>query len=130
MNAGDGQRSRPRILVVEDDRVVREVVVRCLRDRFEVHEAMHGLEALGHIAADHGYVAILCDVEMPYMSGLELLEDLRTAAPALAERFIFITGGPRSDEGAMALDAAGVHVLRKPFSRAELYAAVRDVSSD
>jgi len=72
---------------------------------------------------------VLCDVAMPGMSGPELHERVGGFAPALATRFVFLTGGATTPALAARLAAAGVPQLLKPFAREELLAAVWAVAS-
>jgi CheY-like chemotaxis protein/anti-sigma regulatory factor (Ser/Thr protein kinase) len=71
-----------RLLVVEDDEVDRELVTRCLEDfpDLELRFAPHAEAALGAMT-DGGVDAVLTDLRMPGMSGLELVERLRDEHP-------------------------------------------------
>lgn len=63
---------------------------------------------------------ILCDLQLPSGLGTELLAWLRHQHPALARRFVLMTGGALSGEAREALTNSGVPVLEKPFSRSDL----------
>jgi len=116
------------ILVVDDDRDVRELVCRMLeQDGYRVVPANGGFEALQQLASLSPDL-IITDVVMPDMDGFEVLLKLRHLAPkALA---LVISGGGRVApdvylETARKLGARAV--LRKPFTRAEILDAVHAV---
>ena len=113
------------LLVVEDDPGVRAIERRLLE--FAGHlvlEAEEGEAALDLVRAYTGPIhLVLCDVVLPGRSGREVVEALRRLRPGLPA--LFVSGhGP---DMAVRLGApAGAPFLQKPFSAAELHAAVRD----
>ena len=109
-----------RVLVVDDEPMTIKMIGRALRDVCVVETATDGAAALERLRAGARYALVLCDVMMPRMTGLDLLQILRRDAPAQAERFVFVTGGARTMDDARRVEAAGVPTLLKPFSRAEL----------
>ena len=80
---------RERILVVEDDRAVQELVTLCLSDAFDVTQAATGAEAL-NIVRQESVAAVVLDYRLPDRSGLEVLSELRSAQPELP--VIMMTG--------------------------------------
>lgn len=68
---------RGRILVVDDEEINRLILANLFEEHFEVEEAADGQEALDAILADpNGYVAVLLDVMMPRVDGIEVLRRL------------------------------------------------------
>ena len=63
--------------------------------------------------------AVLCDVVMPDLTGLQVYEHVRERNPVLARRFLFISGGALGDL-APEVNSSGVPLLYKPFSLREL----------
>ena len=61
---------------------------------------------------------------MPEMTGIELYRRAIAEAPALASRFVFLTGGVFTDEARAFVDEPGRRCLTKPVERAELLAAI------
>lgn len=108
-----------KILVVDDEPVVRELTVEILRRSGYapqgVPSARHALELLDRESFD----LVVSDVVMPEMTGVEFLYELRLRQPDLP--VILMTGGTKEPERttkAVQLGAAGL--LYKPFSHAEL----------
>lgn len=113
-----------RLLVVDDDAAVRVALGRLLGLTHEVTTATGYVDALAQLSAAT-FDAVLCDVVMPDGSGLKLLQETRTLHPALAKRFVLMTGGAVSRAEALALEATGVEVIAKPFDIQRLEAALQ-----
>lgn len=111
------------ILVVDDEPGVRAVLLRVLaKEGYEVRVAANGREALELIRAGPLPDAIILDYLMPEMTGYELLGELRKDAVWAAIPVIGLSG-VGADPGASGVAAT----LAKPFSMAEVRAAVSDV---
>ncbi len=117
-------RGTERLLLVEDERAVREVAERTLRALgYVVTTAGDGEEAMGILHAAHGnFALVVTDVRMPKCGGIELAERLHAPWPHL--RVIFMSGHSEAllAQGAMR---AGIVVLPKPFTASELAVCVR-----
>jgi two-component system, cell cycle sensor histidine kinase and response regulator CckA len=113
-----------RVLVVEDDPLVREVVHRILADaRFEVESPADPLRALEALRDDGRAPDLLvADVRMPGISGPQLAARLRTVRPDLP--VLFISGYAGRELPSRWLDQAATMFLRKPFTPVELLGAV------
>ena len=113
-----------RILVVDDSRTMRMLVIRTLRQAgygdYEMAEAGDGLEALEVIGTSQVDV-VLCDWNMPRMSGIELLTTLRAAGDR--RLFGFITSEGTPEMRAIAEAAGAAFVIAKPFT-AETFQSV------
>lgn len=111
-----------RLLVVEDDAMVRDVVVRSARKRgLEVDEADGGGPAMT-LLASNDYDVVITDLKMPGISGLEIVEHIRDGHPETA--LIVITGF--ADDGVdERVSEAGALLLRKPFDMEGLLEALR-----
>jgi CheY-like chemotaxis protein len=112
------------VLVVEDDAIVRRVIVRGLRRLgYRVLEASNGAEAIA-LATQHGAVDIVVtDVVMPVMSGHDFAERLRAVQPEVA--VLFVSGYTASTILHHGVLDAGVEFLAKPFSTSVLHARIR-----
>lgn len=107
----------PKILVVDDDPEVREILAETLAEfGYGVIQAGSGEEALPMLGTRDGVNLIITDVRMPGMSGLELIEQARARSPSL--RVILISGY-------FLPQPIAVRFLKKPFHMHELASAVR-----
>jgi CheY-like chemotaxis protein len=114
---------RAQVLVVDDEPLVGTMLRRTLaaHDVTIVHDARAALE---RITAGDRYDVILADLLMPEMSGMELYETATSLNPALARRFVFLTGGAFTADVREFLDGHGVEWFEKPFDVPALRAAV------
>jgi two-component system chemotaxis response regulator CheY len=117
-----------RILVVDDSPTIRQQVSLALRQAgFEVQEAVDGVDALTQLATPAA--AMICDVNMPRMNGLELLEKLRAdnRCPTMPILMLTTEGEPALVERAKKAGAKGWIV--KPFKADLLVAAVKRLAA-
>jgi len=113
-----------RILVVDDDRTVADVVTRYLRrEGFEVEIQTEGPAALKRALASPPDLVVL-DLMLPGMGGLEVFERLRAAAPVPV---IFLTARGAEEDRVTGLELGADDYLAKPFSPRELTARVKSV---
>ena len=112
-----------RILVVDDDRPVRESLRRSLSfNGYDVELACDGLEALQAVA-DQRPDAMVLDVMMPRMDGLETCRRLRAAGDDLP--VLMLTAREMVSDRVAGLDAGADDYLAKPFALEELLARLR-----
>ncbi|MFZ2511361.1 MAG: response regulator transcription factor [Gordonia sp. (in: high G+C Gram-positive bacteria)] len=115
-----------RILVVDDDRAVRESLRRSLTfNGYTVDTAGDGLEALEKIVADRPEMLVL-DVMMPRLDGLEVCRRLRSAGDDIP--ILVLTARDSVSERVSGLDAGADDYLPKPFAMEELLARLRALS--
>jgi DNA-binding response OmpR family regulator len=113
-----------RVLVVEDDPTVREVVVRYLRrEGLTVEAVADGLDALAAAAVAWPDLVVL-DLMLPGLDGTEVCRRLRAAAPVAV---IMLTARGDEDDRVMGLDLGADDYIGKPFSPRELTARVKAV---
>lgn len=117
---------QPRVLVVDDDPQVAIAIRRALEE-FQVTFAQSATGALGRIQAGGDFQAVLCDVRMPGLSGIDFHAELLREAPALARRVVFVSGAG-SPELEEYVRREHVPWVAKPFTRAELRAALDAVT--
>jgi CheY-like chemotaxis protein len=75
----------------------------------------------------HRYGAILLDVRMPDMSGLEVFQRIKEIAGSIASRVVFLTGDLMADETRALLEQTGAPALAKPFQSQDLLQAIEGV---
>ncbi|HEX3928238.1 MAG TPA: response regulator [Gemmatimonadales bacterium] len=103
-----------RVLIVDDDRGVRRVLRKLFeRNGYIAVEAESGGEALAVIRGEQPPDAIVCDVMMPGMSGLEFYERLADEAPSLGRRTVFLSGSSSVAAVHHAIERLGVPLLAK-----------------
>ena len=108
------------ILLVEDDPDIRELVAyKLTRGGFEVVEAADGLGAL-QAARDRPPHAVILDMGLPRLSGIDVCRELRAAPATAAVPIIMLTGAVRLQELEQAYAAGASDYLVKPFSPREL----------
>lgn len=119
-----------RVLLAEDEPNIAELLRFLLgRAGFDVETRVDGETALAAALADPPAVAIL-DVMLPGIDGLEVLRRIRADPRGQALRTIVLTAkGQRADRRA-AIDAGADLFITKPFSNAELIAAVRRLAGE
>ncbi len=119
-----GMPSPHQILIIDDEKEIR-LLGRCglAAEGLQCDEAAGGLEALQAATEKHYDLAIL-DIDMPGMSGLEVLKHLRKVPPAPNFKIIMCSGRASSDEMAQLLMAGADDYLTKPFSLIQLQARV------
>ena len=94
----------PRILIVDDSRVVRVSLIRHLKGAYEVREEGDGEAAWQSLVVDHSIQAVISDIQMPKLSGFQLLERVRTSKLRRLQQlpFILVSGEETGDERAKA----------------------------
>lgn len=112
-----------RILLVEDERKVASFIARALRENtYAVDVAETGQKAL-ELAADVSYDAVLLDVRLPGLSGIEVCRELRQRG--IESPILMLTARGLVEQRVEGLDAGADDYLTKPFVLAELLARVR-----
>ncbi len=107
---------KPKILVVDDDYIIREFCSEFLmQNGFVVDVASDGAEAIEKMK-NHLYDLVISDINMPGVNGIELYGHIGRQYPFLKDRFLFITGNFTPDaETQKMFVAMGEKLLRKPF---------------
>ena len=111
------------MLLVDDDRALRDAVARALRlEGYDVVMASDGHEALRQLAHERSDVVVL-DVAMPTVSGLDVCRRMRSAGDQTA--VLMLTARDQVGDRVAGLDAGADDYLVKPFALDELLARVR-----
>lgn len=115
------------ILVVDDDPLVLRATTRLLQHHHRIEATTRAAEALRRLRDGETFDVILCDLQMPEMTGMSLYETVLEFAPHMADRMVFFTGGAFT-ERACAFVAANKHrTVDKPFDRATLLSVIGEV---
>lgn len=122
--SADGRRPAA-ILVVDDSKAVRLLLARILRAKgFKVTEAANGQEALTSCVVEQPDLMLL-DIDMPVMSGLEVLAQLKADPDEYPMPILMLTARTTGTDVARALELGAQDYLKKPCSPEELIARVR-----
>ena len=103
------------VLVVEDDLSMAWLLENILNDKYEVVIKSNGLEALSWLSGQHPPDLIICDVKMPVIDGLELLEHLSDSALFKNIPVIMLSGFDDPATRKRCLDMGAFTYLAKPF---------------
>jgi two-component system response regulator QseB len=112
----------PRLLYVEDEADIAEILVEVLGDEYDIDHAASGEDAL-RLALGRRYDVLVVDRRLPGISGVELVEAIRTAR--IATPALMLTALGAVDDRVSGLDAGADDYLVKPFDFAELRARLR-----
>ena len=116
------------ILVVDDSKVMREMIVACLRGLHDANftHAASGIEAIERLSLGALYLVYL-DLNMPDISGFEVVEFIR-GQDALRELPVIVVT-TRGDDGSRtrALAAGATRFMTKPFDPDDILREVRDI---
>jgi len=115
-----------RILVVEDESAIRRVLVKILSeesDSYQVEEAEDGLRGMEAIK-NKEYDLVLCDIKMPKMDGVEVLEAARKIKPEIP--FIMISGHGDLDTAVNTMRLGAFDYISKPPDLNRLLTTVRN----
>jgi PAS domain S-box-containing protein len=115
-----------RVLVIEDEPPIRELLARMLERRDFVVAGAGSCAEARTVSAGQTFDLVLCDIWLPDGSGVECLRHLRRAQPAISRRFVFVTGDARA-LGGIDAEFATAPVLTKPFTASDLDRVLGDV---
>jgi two-component system cell cycle response regulator len=126
--ATPGHAPLPRIMVVDDSKVVRNAAQKMLAREFDVVTAEDGEEAWQLLEVDAAIRVVLTDLTMPNLNGYELLRKIRTAAnPELQSVPVIVVTGAEDSEAARVrvLELGATDFVTKPFTTIDLLARAR-----
>jgi two-component system response regulator MprA len=113
-----------KILVVDDERAVRESLRRALElEGYEIDLAEDGRQALDRLGSDAQPYAVILDVLMPGVDGLEVCRTMRRSGSTLP--VLMLTARTQVEDRVEGLDAGADDYLTKPFALEELLARIR-----
>ena len=119
-----------RILLAEDEEVLRMLVVDTLEDEdYIVDEAADGGEAMD-LLQNHSYDLVILDYMMPVFTGLEVIEKIRHAETKERTKILMLSAKNQSDEQKQILQAGADYFMAKPFSPMKLLELVEDILND
>lgn len=108
-----------RVLVIDDESEILNLVSAALDKTGATIMTLQDSTHLAPVLKENSFDAVLCDLKMPGHDGLSVLRTLREYYPALAHRFLLMTGN-LADADRAAIELEGVPILPKPFTLARL----------
>jgi len=108
-----------KVLVVEDSRLIHKMYEVMLRPCLLIaaHDGREGLERLGE---NPDVDVIILDINMPHMTGLEFLGQVKASAASASIPVIIVSTEGKEEDVARGLQAGAVAYLKKPFQREDL----------
>ncbi len=117
----DGRRLS--IVIIEDETALLQPLRRMLADNYDVLTFSDSRDGMRCLVEREPPDVIICDINMPDVTGRELYRQVTNERPFLAQRFVFLTGGD-SDELAALMAEAPCRILEKPVHRKDLVAVI------
>ena len=115
-----------KILIIEDEEPIRRVLVRILNEEdsnFKIHEASDGKKGLESISKEN-FDLVLCDIKMPEIDGIELLQRTRKKNSSLP--FIMLTGHGNVETAVESMKLGAYDFISKPPDLNRLITSVRN----
>jgi signal transduction histidine kinase len=112
---------QPRVLIIDDDEIVSKSIKRCLAKGYHVTCLTDATKALEVIKAGERFDAILCDLMMYIMTGMEFCKNLEILNPEQATKLIFMTGGTQEFP-----EIKNYRQIPKPFSIQKLISLINE----
>ena len=125
----DGAKAKT-ILVVEDDRTVREMLERALKVTYAVVTAKDGLEAAELLGKIPQPSLLVCDVMMPNVDGFSLVRLIRNKPELKHLPVLFLSAKAAPSAQVEGISLGAKHYMTKPFSVKELVAKVARIVGD
>ena len=118
---------RGRLLLIDDEPAIANLIQRSLQRSWDVTCFLSAVPALD-ILATREFDAIVCDLMMPVMDGMQFADELARRHPALRLRTLFLTGGAATASAEAFLARPDVRSMSKPLSMRDLDSALRDLA--
>lgn len=119
MGAHPGRQDDPRILVIEDEAALRELVIQIMQRLGYAADTVGDGRGAIDLIGQHDYAVILCDLRMPGMDGPSFYRELQRTRPDLASRVVFMSAHANLDEFIPFIKDVRTPVLSKPFNMDE-----------
>jgi CheY-like chemotaxis protein/two-component sensor histidine kinase len=115
---------RRRILIIDDEPRLAQSMRMLIEPSHDVVVTTRGSEALAWVREGQRFDLVLCDLQMPETTGMDVYSHLRVSAPELAERLVFISGGACTQATRDFLRSVRNRILEKPVRPEELLATI------
>ena len=119
----DAKTERPKILVVDDDPVVRRIILELLNNRYTVILASTGVQ-LPDLLQRHQPHLVILDVMLPWVNGFELCRIIKSHEQGQETPVLFLTSCKEKEDMMTGREVGGAGYLTKPFYAKDLYREV------
>ena len=119
---------RSRVIIVDDEVAFGRALERSLGRYHDVVTTTSGREALARIASGERFDAIISDLMMPEVTGMEIYDELFCIAPDQAAKMVFLTGGAFTDRARDFLASIPNPCVEKPFELANILEVIAAAS--
>jgi signal transduction histidine kinase/ligand-binding sensor domain-containing protein/DNA-binding response OmpR family regulator len=116
----------PSLLIVEDDDDFRSYIKETLSHNYRIFEASNGKDGWQRALFHHPDI-IVCDVQMPVMNGLELVQKLKSDKRTKHIPLILLTAGTARNSPLDGLESGAIDYMTKPFDFAVLQAKIHNI---
>jgi two-component system cell cycle response regulator len=122
MTTSMGKPIRPRILIADDSRAVRAVLLKRIERKFDFREAVDGEQAWEVLLEDDGIRAVISDLTMPRLDGYGLLRRIRGSELARIRELpvVVVSGSDQAEERERAKAAGANDLITKGIDSAQL----------
>lgn len=119
--------SSRRILIVDDDSNVVRILARTFeRSGYAVTTARNGAQAHETLATQDPFAAMICDIQMPQLTGRELCQKLASEGPYLPPVIVIVTSRSEADERSWVQEIPSISLVEKPVGPKQLLRTVRE----
>jgi PAS domain S-box-containing protein len=115
---------RRRILIIDDEVRLAQSMRMLIEPSHDVVVTTRGAEALAWVREGQHFDLVLCDLQMPGTTGMDVYSHLRAHAPEMAERLVFISGGAYTQATRDFVRSVRNRILEKPVRPDELLATI------
>jgi len=122
-NVKGAKADRPKILVIDDDPVVRRIILELLNNRYTVILASTGVQ-LPDLLQRHEPHLVILDVMLPWVNGFELCRIIKTHEQGQETPVLFLTSCKEKEDLMTGREVGGSGYLTKPFYAKDLYREV------
>lgn len=116
-----------RILLAEDEEVLRMLVVDTLEEEYEVDEAADGTEAV-QLFEENSYDLLVLDYMMPRLTGVEVIDFVRQKDKGV--KILMLSAKSQQYEQEKVIEAGANYFMTKPFSPMELKDKIEDIINE
>jgi diguanylate cyclase (GGDEF)-like protein len=124
--------AKPRVLVVDDSKLLRKAACKILQNDFDVKTAEDGEDGWEQIAIDDTIQVVFCDLMMPVLDGYGLLERVRSSTSSRISELpiVIVTGGDSEEAKEKALALGATDFITKPFNSIDVLARAKAHSTN